>query len=138
MSIGGGGEGRKFALPNATDQYITAVWVYGSRYGDEKPPDTTFDIALSDADAKLVSMWKGRYASFSYTQDGWARFDIPPTRVPTTFLITLNFRADASNGVYVGFDASTKGNSIDSLPGKRPSEFPQGDWMIRVELDHKR
>jgi hypothetical protein len=138
MSLGGGGEGRKFTIPDANDQYITAVWVYGSRYGDEKAPNTSFDIALSDADANLVSIWKAPYASFTNEQDGWVRFAIPPTRVPNTFFVTLNFRADASNGVYVGFDSSTKGNSFDSLPGKTLHEFSQGDWMVRVELDHKK
>lgn len=137
-SIGGGGEGRKLAVPGPGDWYIKAVSIYGSRYGEEKPTDTTFDIALSDADAKLISIWKGRYASFSYTQDGWTRFDVPPTRVPQTFYVTLNFRATASTGVYVAYDSTTKGSSIDSVPGKPPHGFSKGDWMIRVAMDHKK
>jgi hypothetical protein len=137
-SRGGGGEGRKFTVPGGSDWYLTAVRVYGSRYGDEKPPDTMFDIALSDADAKLVAIWKGRYASFPYLQDGWTRFDVPPTRVPSTFFVALNFRPDGSHGVFVAYDSSTKGSSIDSLPGKPPHIFDGGDWMIRLELDRKK
>ncbi|HKV80279.1 MAG TPA: hypothetical protein VJP02_19175 [Candidatus Sulfotelmatobacter sp.] len=137
-SIAGGGEGRRFTVPDASDWYLTAVWVYGSRYGDEKPPENTFDIALSDVDAKLISIWKGRYAAFSHLQDDWTRFEVSPTRLPSTFFVTLNFRADASHGVYVAYDSSTKGSSIDSLPGKPPQNFDGGDWMIQLELDRKK
>ena len=56
--------------------------------------------------------------------------------MPPSFYVTLNFRASYSNGVYVAFDSSTKGNSIKSLPGKPPGPFGDGDWMIRAELDH--
>jgi len=136
VSYAGAGHGRKFAIPSAGDWYITAVWICGSRYGDEKPPDNTFDIALSDQDAKLISIWKGRYASFGDGDDAWVRFEVTPTRVPPSFYVTLNFRASYSNGVYVAFDSSTKGNSIQSLPGKPPRPFGDGDWMIRAELDH--
>ncbi len=138
MSIAGTGEGRKFTVPAPGDWYITAVWIDGSRYGEEKAPDTTFDIALCDADAKLISIWKGRYASFAFVQDGWARFDVPPTRLPSTFYVTLNFRATPAAGVYVAYDSTTKGNSIDSRLGKPPHDFPEGDWMIRVEMDRKK
>jgi len=138
MSIAGAGEGRRFTTPGAGDWYIIAVSIYGARYGEEKPPDTTFDIALCDAEGKLISIWKGRYASFTYVKDGWAHFEVPPTRVPPTFYVTLNFRATASSGVYVAFDSATKRNSIDSLPGKPPRAFLDGDWMIRIEMDHKK
>jgi hypothetical protein len=137
-SYAGAGPGRKFTIPSPGDWYITAVWICGSRYGDEKPPDNTFDIALSDQDAKLISIWKGRYASFGRGDDAWVRFDVPPTHVPPSFYVTLNFRATGSNGVYVAFDSNSKGNSIASLPGKPPVPFRDGDWMIRVELDHPR
>lgn len=138
VSIAGGGEGRKFDVPGSGDWYLTTVWVYGSRYGEEKPPETAFDIALSDADAKLISIWKGRYASFPYVLDRWTRFDVPPTRVTAAFFVTLNFRADASHGVYVAYDSSTKGSSIDSVPGKPSHDFDGGDWMIQVELDRRK
>jgi len=137
-SFAGAGHGRKFRVPGEGDWYITAVWVYGARYGDEKPPDTAFDVALSDDQAKLIAIWKKPYASFKQGDDAWVRLDVPPTRVPQNFYVTLNFRASASNGVYVGLDSSTKGNSISSIPGKPPYPFTPGDWMIRVELDHLR
>jgi len=138
-SIGGGGEGRKFTLPDAGDLFITSVSVYGSRYGEETvPPDMTFDIILSDADARMIAIWKGQYASFKNGNDGWARFEVPPTRAPDVFNITLDFHATASNGVYVGFDSTSNGSSVDSLPWQTPHPFAAGDWMIHVELDHKK
>jgi hypothetical protein len=137
-SIGGGGEGRKFTVSDAGDQYIKAVSVYGSRYGEETPPDTTFDIVLSDADANLIAIWKGQYASFKYGTDGWTRFEVPPTRVPHAFYISLNFRATGSNGVFVAFDSTSNGSSVDSLPWQKPHPFGAGDWMMRIELDHEK
>jgi hypothetical protein len=138
-SIGGGGEGRKFTLTDAGDLFITAVSVYGSRYGEEAvPPDMTFDIVLSDGDARMIAIWKGQYASFKNGNDGWARFEVPPTRVPHVFNITLDFHATASNGVYVAFDSASNGSSVDTLPWQTPHPFLAGDWMIRVELDHKK
>jgi hypothetical protein len=138
MSIGGGGEGRLFSLPDASDWYITAVWVYGSRYGADEPPDMDFDIALSDGDDRMISLWKGRYASFKAGADAWTRVAVPATHLPPSFYVTLNFHATASNGVYVAYDAATKGGSIDSVPGKAKHAFPNGDWMIRVEMDHRK
>ena len=136
-SIGGGGEGRRFKRPDNGDWYIKAVSIYGSRYGGDSS-DAKFDIALSDADGKLIYIGKGKYSTFDSGNDRWTRFEIPPVRVPPTFYTILNFRATGSNGIYVGWDASTKGDSVDSLPGKPLHVYGNGDWMIRVELVQKR
>jgi hypothetical protein len=138
VSIAGGGHGRKFTAPSEGDWYITAVWFYGQRYGPEKAPDTTFDIGLCDQAVKLIALWKKPYALFEREQFNWVRMEVPPTRVPKTFYVCLNFRPTGSNGVYAAFDSSTKGNSVSSPPGKPPEPFKDGDWMIRVELDQKK
>ena len=138
MSIGGMGEGRKFAVPAAGEWYITGVSVFGSRYGPDAPPDLSFDIVLSDADGKLICLWRGRYASFANGNDAWVHLDVPPARVPPAFYITLDFHATYDNGVMVGFDSATQGSSIQGRPGKAPQSFPQGDWLIRVDLAQKK
>jgi hypothetical protein len=136
-SLGGGAEGRRFKRPDDGDWYIKAVSIYGSRYGGDSS-DTTFDIAISDADGKLIYIWKGKYSAFDSGNDRWTRFEIPPVRVPPSFYTGLNFRATGSNGVLVGWDANSKGDSVDSLPGKPLHVYQNGDWMISVELDQKR
>lgn len=55
------GRGVSLRCRSSGDRYITAVWVYGSRDGDGIHRIQTFDIALSGADAKLISIGKGRY-----------------------------------------------------------------------------
>lgn len=67
---------------------------------------------------------------------------MPPTRVPPGeegSYVVLDFRPAATQGVYVSFDASTKGTddpgSLVATPGRKGNALPGGDWMIRVELD---
>ncbi len=137
-SIAAGGHARKFAVPGAGDWYLSAVSVYGARYGPAKAPDTKFDVSLCDSGLKSIATWQKPYARFERGELKWVRFDVPPTRVPQTFYVCLNFRPTATNGVYVGFDASTSGNSVVGVPGKPGTPFPDGDWMIRVELDRSK
>jgi hypothetical protein len=134
-SIAGGGHARTFETPDDQPWYLCAVWVYGSRYGMPQPPATLFDIALCEPDLKTIGTWKKPYSAFARGDMKWVRFDVPPTRVPKKFAICLNFRPTARNGIYVGYDDSTKGNSQVGIPGKEGEPFAQGDWMIRVELD---
>jgi hypothetical protein len=133
-SIAGGGYGRRFSTPSEGDWYITAVWLHGERYGDEAPPSINFDIALCDADAKLIKIWKKPYSLFESGAMKWVRLEVPPTLVPKTFYACFNFNPTASNGVYVAYDTSTTGNSIKSRPGSPPIKLEKSDWMIRIEL----
>ena len=55
--------------------------------------------------------------------------------MPKTFYICLNFRPTATNGVFVGFDDSTKGDSLVATPGDKGSPLKGSDWMIRLQLD---
>jgi hypothetical protein len=65
----------------------------------------------------------------------WIRIDIPPTRVPPEFNICLEFKPTASSGIYMGYDASTSGNSRVATPGQEGNAFSKGEWMIRPNLD---
>jgi hypothetical protein len=134
-SIGGGGHARTFETPDDGTWCVCAVWIYGGRYGMPQPPATLFDISLCEPNLKGISTWKKPYSAFPRGDMKWIRFDVPPTRVPKKFSICLNFRPTARNGVYVGIDNSTQGNSVVGTPGKEGRPFDQGDWMIRVELD---
>jgi len=134
-SIAGGGHARKFSPPGLGEWYIRAVSVYGARYGHPRPPKGTFDVALCDDQLRRIAAWKKPYGTFERGNLKWVRMEVPPTRVPKTFNVCLNFRPTATKGVFVAYDTSTKGNSVVGTPGKPGSPFGQGDWMIRVELD---
>ena len=142
-SIAGGGHARRFEAPGAGDWYLTAVSVYGSRYGAAAPPaDATFDVALCDAEMKPMAVWKHPQRLFARGQEKWVRVEIPPTRVPPGnggFYVCLQFRPTATQGVFVSFDGSTRGqaerSSLVATPGAAGEPLAAGDWMIRAELD---
>ena len=132
-SIAGAGQARKFVAGDHA--CLTAVWIRGARYGAPKPPTTTFDVVLCDDQFRPIATWPKPHAAFARGEAAWVRLDVPPTLVPPTFYLCVNFKATATNGVYLDFDTSTQGNSITGAPGKDPQPFKQGDWMIRVEVD---
>ena len=132
-SIAGAAQGRKFTAGD--NVCITGVSIHGSRYGAQRPPTTTFDIILCDDQFRPIATWPKPHAAFPRGDAQWVRLDVPPTLVPPTFYLCVNFKATATNGVYLDLDASTKDNSVTGTPGKEPQAFPQGDWMIRVEID---
>jgi hypothetical protein len=135
MSIAGGGHARKFEAPGPGEWYIRSVSVFGSRYGYPRPPAENFDVALCDGQMKPIAIWKKPYSTFERGEPTWVKMSVPPTRVPKSFYVALNFRPTATKGVYVSFDSSTKGNSVSSIPGQPGEPFEDGDWMIRIELD---
>ena len=132
-SIAGAGQGRKFKV--GANAAITAVSIHGARYGAARPPTTTFDIILCDEQFHPIATWQKPHAAFPRGEATWVRLEVPPTLVPPTFYVCVNFKATATNGVYLGFDTSTQDNSVTGTPGKEPQPFKQGDWMIRVEVD---
>ncbi len=132
-SIAGGGHARRFTAPGES-WYVSAVSVYGARYG--RPRETgTFVVALCDAEMQRITIWKKPYMTFERGPLQWVRMEVEPTRVPREFYICLDFRPTATKGVYVAYDDSTRGNSLVAKPGRPGSPFEHGDWMIRVELD---
>ena len=72
--------------------------------------------------------------SFAYVQDGFRRSYADATKLSCNF----KFSRQRNERVSVGYDSAPKGNSSDSLPGTPPHKFPQGDWMTRVAMDHKK
>ena len=142
-SVAGGGHARRFSAPGSGEWYLTAVSVFGSRYGPAQPlAGATFDLALCDSEMKPVATWKHPQRLFPRGEPKWVRVDVPPTRVPPGeggFYVCLQFRPTASQGVFVHYDASTKDkterSSLVATPGDAGSALAGGDWMVRVELD---
>jgi hypothetical protein len=60
---------------------------------------------------------------------------VTPTNVPKKFIVAVGFNPAASKGVYVSHDAAASDSSLTGLPGTPPSNFAQGDWLIRASID---
>jgi hypothetical protein len=133
-SIAGSGHARSFGAPSEGDAYLTAVLVFGARYGREEAPTTTFTVTLCDADLRPIASWTKPYAAFERGPMSWVRFEVPPTRVPRTFQVCVAFDPTATNGVYVGIDTGTHGRSRAALPGETAAPMDDGDWMLRAEV----
>jgi hypothetical protein len=135
-SIAGGGHARLFEGPGPGEWYLRSVSIFGSRYGPRQAPaGLEFEIALCDADMRPIASWKKPYSLFERGESKWVKLDVPPTLVPSKFFICAVFRPTASNGVLVGFDDGTHGDSRVATPGNSGEEFKQGNWMIRTDLD---
>lgn len=133
MSFGGAAVWRSFKVPESGEWYIRAICIFGERYGDA--PDLKFDVVLADSNWGVEKTWEQPYTPFDNADFKWVRVELPPTRVPDAFKVGLDFHATGSDGVYVGYDSRTKGDSDTGQPGAVGKPYVKGDWMIRVELD---
>jgi len=135
-SLAGGAHARQFSAPGAGEWYLTRIDIKAVRYGPPQAPATKFEISLCDKENKPITSWKKGYAMVPRAaQADWIKIEIPPTRVPTDFVINLNFNPTASSGIYMAYDSSTNGQSHTSRPGQEGRPFTKGDWMIRPHLD---
>ena len=50
-------------------------------------------------------------------------------------MLCVGFNPTRTKGVFVGYDEEGSGNSHRGLPGREPTEFNKGDWMIRASLE---
>jgi RNA polymerase sigma factor (sigma-70 family) len=77
------------------------------------------------------------YSLFERGPEQWVEIAFErPVELPGTFWVALDFRANQTKGVYVSYDASTRGrHSLVGLPGT-PAARPRlgGDWMIEALL----
>jgi len=142
-SIAGGGHAKRFAAPGGGEWYLTAVSVFGSRYGPpQAPAGATFEIGLCDAEMKPIVVWKQPQALFPRGEAKWVRVAVPPTRVPPGekgFHVCLQFRPTATQGVFMHFDSSNAKQdehaSFTAIPGQAGELFAAGEWMIRAEIE---
>ena len=130
-SVAGSGHAVRFEA-HSKNCYLTAVRIYGSRYGQPAPPAENAYIWLCDADFKLLSPFPFSYANFERGNEKWVTIPIKPIRVPQRFIIGVGFNPTATKGVYVHHDAAGSGNSLLGLPGRDSRPFEKGDWLIRA------
>jgi hypothetical protein len=133
-SFAGGGHAVRFEAPGDA-WYLTAIRIFGSRYGYPSPPRENFHIWLCDADFKVICDFPFPYATFTRGAPKWVTLSVKPTNVPSEFIICAGFNPTQTKGVFVHCDKEPSGNSLLGLPGREGRLFPEGDWMMRVELD---
>jgi hypothetical protein len=135
-SIAGAGHAVTFDAPG-DGWYLTAVRVFGSRYGAAADPEEKFIVFLLDDRNRRIAEFPLAYARFERGDPEWVELAVPPTLVPAKFVVGVDFQPTARRGVFVHHDAATAGGSTTGVPGREFQEFARGDWMIRVKVDRK-
>jgi RNA polymerase sigma-70 factor (ECF subfamily) len=130
-SMAGSGHAVRFNAPGK-DRYLTAVRIYGSRYGQPQPPRENASIWLCDTAFKKIAEFPVPYAYFVRGDPKWVTIPIKPTLVPPEFVVCVGFNPTATKGVYVHHDSSGSGSSFTALPGAKGQPFDKGDWLIRA------
>jgi hypothetical protein len=136
-SIAGGGHAVRFEAPG-DDWSLTAVRLYGSRYGYPQAPDENFKVYLCDEKFQKIAEFPFPYSTFKRGDPKWVTMDVIRTKVPSKFLVCVGFNPTATKGVYVGHDAEGSGSSLVGLPGDEARSFPKGDGMIRARAEPPR
>jgi hypothetical protein len=137
-SFADSGHAVQFTLPSGMKS-ISAVKLYGSRYGYPQAPQEDFHLYLLDENQKVLEHIKIPYRKAVRAEMQWHTFEFPAVQVPEKFFVAFWFNAEATKGVYVGLDKNVKeSHSFAGLPDKgyNPIEN-KSDWMIRAVVSSK-
>jgi RNA polymerase sigma-70 factor (ECF subfamily) len=130
-TFSGGGHGVKFTGPAKTN-LVTAVRIYGSRYGEFEPPDENFDVWICDESFNIIENFQFPYSTFEKRgYEKWATLEIEPTKVRQNFAVCVAFDPHQTKGIYMYYDAKDSGHSYQGIPPEM-KPFKDGDWLIRV------
>jgi hypothetical protein len=129
-SIAGSGHAVVLEAPDGKWN-LTAVKIYGSRYGYPQPPAEDFRIWLCEESGKVLKTFTFPYSSFERGTAQWITLETKPTPVPKKFILIVGFNPTQTKGVYVYYDAKKDGDSRQGLPQKL-KPFDKGDWLIRA------
>ncbi len=130
-SVAGSGHVVRFEAPGK-DYYLTAVRLFGSRYGYPQPPRENASVWLCDTSYKKIAEFPAPYSHFARGDAKWVTIPVRPTRVPQEFIVCVGFNPTATKGVYVHHDSGGSGSSFLALPGGKGQPFDKGDWLIRA------
>ncbi|MEA2707536.1 MAG: hypothetical protein QOF78_137 [Phycisphaerales bacterium] len=139
-SIAGSGHAIVLDAPAGGGGALTAVKIFGSRYGTQQPPAEDFHVWLCDADGKQLKEFKFPYKLFLRGDPRWVTLKLPESaNLPATgkFILCVGFNPQQTKGVYVHYDKSPDGDNRTGLPGQLNDAFGQGDWMIRAIVSPK-
>jgi hypothetical protein len=130
-SVAGSGHAVRFDAPG-TNSYLSAVRVFGSRYGQSQPPRENASIWLCDAGFMKIAEFPCPYASFARGQPKWVTIPVKPTQVPQEFVVCVGFNPTGTKGVFVHYDGGGSRASFLTLPRGKGRPFDKGDCMIRA------
>ncbi len=130
-SEGGSGHAVRFEAPSK-NCYLTAVRIFGSRYGHPQPPRENASVWLCDTSFKKIAEFAAPYSYFVRGGPRWVTIPVRPTKVPLDFIVCVAFNPTATKGVYVHYDSGGSGSSFLGLPGGMGQPFGEGDWLIRA------
>jgi hypothetical protein len=133
-SIAGSGHAVRFKV-DGDGWYVTAVSLYGARYGYPQAPKEDFHVWLCDSDFKAIADFPFPYAKLTRGNPKWVTLALQPTNVPSEFIICAGFNPTATKGVFIHYDKEGSGNSLTGLPGGGSGAFSGGDWLIRAKVD---
>ena len=131
LSMAGGGHAVAFEAPGEGST-LTAIKIFGSRYGTPQPPKEDFHIFLCDADGKVIRDFAFPYRMLLRGDARWVTLKCEPTALPQQFILVASFNPAATKGVYCHHDAEMNGDSRTGLPPDINEAFGKGDWMIRA------
>lgn len=130
-SIAGAGHAVKLTSPS-DGAMLTAIKIYGSRYGYPKPPAEDFHVWLLDGDLNPIEDFTFPYSKFARGDAKWVTLQVKPTKLPEDFAICVGFNPEQTKGVYVHHDAEGGEKSLVGLPDDGFKPYSKGDWMIRA------
>src|SRR5688572_24153289 len=108
-SIAGSGHAVVLDAPAGGGAMLTAVKIFGSRYGTPQPPAEDFHVWLCDADGKQLKEFKFPYKIFLRGDPRWVTLKLPdPAELPAEgkFILCVGFNPQQTKGVYVHYDKS--------------------------------
>jgi len=132
-SLAGSGHAVRFDAPSDAC-YLTAVRLYGSRYGGK---EGEFRVWLCDSEFRAVTAFAFPYAQFAPGKPKWIELPVTPTLVPEQFFICVGFNPTAQHGVFLNRDKAGSESSFTGLPGEKPRPFDGGDWLLRAVIREK-
>jgi RNA polymerase sigma-70 factor (ECF subfamily) len=138
LSTSGSGHAVLFQKPEG-NWLLDRVDVFGSRYGEDKPPNKNFTIFICDEDFNTICEINRPYGLFRKGENQWFKLDIEPVDVPRRFYICLSFEPTYTRGVYVAYDKDVEhSHSRSALPYTHVFVVEgKYDWMIRAHLRNK-
>ena len=138
-SIAGAGEMIRFTMPEGQTNALKSLRVHAARYGYPQPPKEEVEInILNDDMTEVLHTELVPYSLFKRQEEcRWTSIPFEDeVEVPENFWVVLNFNAEATKGVYVSYDASTKGEH--SRVGFNDQDAKEtkfgGDWMVQAVL----
>lgn len=113
---------------------ITAVKLYGTRYGTPEPPDEDFHIYLLDENQKVLEHIPVPYRKIDRDEPRWHTIEFPAVEVPEKFMVALWFNAEQTKGVQLGKQPDVQDtHSYSGLPDKGFRKVKESyEWMIRA------